>query len=186
MSTDGIRSCPQRTPAIARQHAEAGGRGSRDHGLDFVIRPVCLAERRRPRRFFRPMGARVPAMARQIDAAAERQLIVDHDNLLMVGAADGMMIVESEVERREASAIRAAIASTDRARACRVRRSPTSGCSSEAVGVAARHRRAACRAASARPAPRRRDARSMCAVISQPRLNTVLRALSRACRTSRK
>ena len=42
------------------------------------------------------MGARVPAMARQIDAAAERQLIVDHDNLLMVGAADGMMIVEPE------------------------------------------------------------------------------------------
>ena len=35
-------------------------------------------------------------MARQIDAAAERQLIVDHDNLLMMGGADGMVIVKSE------------------------------------------------------------------------------------------
>jgi hypothetical protein len=35
-------------------------------------------------------------MARQIDAPAERQLIVDHDNLLVMGGADGMVIVKSE------------------------------------------------------------------------------------------
>ena len=56
------------------------------------------------------MRARVPAMAGQIDAAAERQLIVDHDDLLMVAGADGMTIVEPESDAVEAFAIRAAIA----------------------------------------------------------------------------
>ena len=42
------------------------------------------------------MRARIPAMARQIDAAAERQLIVDNDDLLMMASADGMVIVEPE------------------------------------------------------------------------------------------
>ena len=65
------------------------------------------------------------------------------------------------IERLEASAIRAAIASTDRARACRARRSPTSGCSTEGVGVVARHGRAACRAASARPRAATPGSRSM-------------------------
>ena len=35
-------------------------------------------------------------MAGQIDAAAERQLVVHHDDFLMVGAADRMAVVESE------------------------------------------------------------------------------------------
>ena len=35
-------------------------------------------------------------MAGQIDAAAERELIVDDDDLLMMRAADGMTIVEAE------------------------------------------------------------------------------------------
>ena len=42
------------------------------------------------------MRARVPAMARQIDAAAERQLIVDHDHLLVMAGADGMTVVKPE------------------------------------------------------------------------------------------
>ena len=61
-----------------------------------MIRPVRLADRRRPRRFLEPVRARVPAMAGQIDAAAERELVVDDDDLLMVRAADGMAIVEAE------------------------------------------------------------------------------------------
>ena len=35
-------------------------------------------------------------MAGQIDAAAERQLIVDDDDLLVMAGADGMMVVEAE------------------------------------------------------------------------------------------
>ena len=42
------------------------------------------------------MRPRIPAVPRQIDAAAERQLIIDNDNLLMMGSADGMVIVEPE------------------------------------------------------------------------------------------
>ena len=89
LATGGIRSSPERAPAIAREHAEARRRRARHHGLDFVVRPIRLAERCLPRRFLGPVRARVPAMARQIDAAAERQLIVDDDDLLMVQAPTG-------------------------------------------------------------------------------------------------
>ena len=37
-------------------------------------------------------------MARQVDAAAERQLVVDDDDLLMMRGADGMVVVEAEAD----------------------------------------------------------------------------------------
>ena len=78
------------------------------------------------------MRAGVPAMARQIDAAAKGQLIVDDDDLLMVAGADRMMVVEAEAHAAVACATAAASASAARARACRPSRNPRSGCSNAA------------------------------------------------------
>ena len=86
----------ERTPAVAGQHPETGRNRARHHRLDFVIRRVGLARGCRPRRLLDSMSGRVPAMARQIDAAAERQLVVHDDDFLMVGAAYGMAVVETE------------------------------------------------------------------------------------------
>ena len=47
-------------------------------------------------RLFEPMRACVPAMAGQIDAAAERELVVDHNDFLMMRATDGVVVVEAE------------------------------------------------------------------------------------------
>ncbi len=44
------------------------------------------------------MVARVPPVSRQIDAAAKRQLIVNHDDLLVMARADWMVIIESEAD----------------------------------------------------------------------------------------
>ena len=93
--TGGSCFVAQRAPPIACQLAEARRRGPVDHGLHLVIRAVRLAAGD-PRGFLDPMRARVPSVAGQIDAAAERELIVNDHDLLMVAAADRMAVVEAE------------------------------------------------------------------------------------------
>src|SRR3546814_10542851 len=45
-------------------------------------------------------SAVVPAALRQVDAAEEGDLVVDHHNLLMMAGADRMVIVEFEMNTR--------------------------------------------------------------------------------------
>ena len=74
----------ERAPTIARQHSEARRGRAHDHGLHFMVRPIDFTDRRLSRRFVGPVRARVPPVAGEIDAAAERQLIVDDDDFLMM------------------------------------------------------------------------------------------------------
>src|SRR5262245_22389100 len=83
-------------PAIARQGTESRRKWPGCHGLDLVVRPVGLACGR-PRWFFDSMCAGVPPMTSEVDPATERELVVDHDDFLMVRAAERDAIVETEL-----------------------------------------------------------------------------------------
>src|SRR4029078_12272761 len=83
-------------PPIAGQSAETRGNRPSHHCVDLVARTVRLSREGHARRFGHAMRARVPSTAREVDAATERELIVDDDNLLVMRAADGMTIVKSE------------------------------------------------------------------------------------------
>ena len=83
-------------PTVAHEGPESGRRRATQHRLHLVIRPVRLAQRRRPGRLVGPVCGGVPPMPGQVDAAAERQGVVDDDDLLVMGAADRMVVVEAE------------------------------------------------------------------------------------------
>ena len=87
--------------------------------------------------------------------------------------------------RVAAFASRAAIATTDRARACRAGRNPRSGCSSEGADASGDECEQLVEPGRlvGRSMP---GSRSTAARMSQPRMNTVCRAASSACRTRRK
>ena len=90
------RLLPHGAPPVADQRAETGRGRAAQHRLHLVIRAVRRAHRRRPGRFVDPVRRGVPAMPGQVDAAAERHRVVDDDDLLVVRAADRVMVVEAE------------------------------------------------------------------------------------------
>ena len=168
--------------AAARRRARATDRVPARRGSRPPVRSPSPAPRdtaRRPcpaaypRGLLEPMRARVPAMAGQIDAAAERELIVDDDDLLMVDAADGMAVVEAEPDASRHAP--AEPPSRERIALERVERGVVPG---QDVAAKARSpprdvREQLDRAGSARPTPSAPGSDRRVAVMSQPRMNTV-------------
>ena len=88
----------ERPPPIAHERAERGRRRPVHHRLHFVVRLVGLVAGIQAHGFLHAMLAGVPSMSGEIDPAAERELVVDHDHLLMVRAAQRVAGVEGEVQ----------------------------------------------------------------------------------------
>ena len=83
-------------PALARQRAELRGCLTLDRDLHVVKRPVRAAVRSDAPRIVRRVRRGVPATGRQIEAAEERDGIVDHHDLLMMAGAERVVGVEME------------------------------------------------------------------------------------------
>ncbi|KGD59276.1 hypothetical protein DP49_6626 [Burkholderia pseudomallei] len=83
-------------PALARERADRGRRVAVEHRLHVVKRRVARAVRIDAARLVGRMPRRVPARARQIEAADERDAIVDHDELLVMRRAARVRAVEPE------------------------------------------------------------------------------------------
>jgi hypothetical protein len=84
--------------ALARALREHLRRFTVDHHLHVVhgnVGPVLRIDAARIRR---AVLLRVPAAQREIHAAAERDLVVDHDGLLVVRGAERQMTVEQDVD----------------------------------------------------------------------------------------
>ena len=85
-------------PAGAGELAQRGGRVAVDHHLNVVHGRVGAADRIDAARLARQVSGRVPAPDRQIQPAREGDRVVDDDDLLVVGGAERMRIVEVERE----------------------------------------------------------------------------------------
>ena len=84
------------TPALARQLRQRLGGRTIDHHLDVVERPVGMARGIDALGVLRRMGGGVPAPDREVEAAGESHRIVDHDDLLVLRAAEGDRVVDAE------------------------------------------------------------------------------------------
>ena len=85
-------------PAVARQLDERPGGRAFHHHRHVVPRAVTRAAGALAPVVALAMVARIPAPVGHVDAAAHRQLVVDHDDLLMMAAADRVDAVELEVD----------------------------------------------------------------------------------------
>jgi hypothetical protein len=83
-------------PALAHQFAERLRRGAVEHCLHVVHRLVRRRVRIAPEQGVRMMRGRVPARTGQVDAAREREPVVDHDELLMMRRAERVLAIELE------------------------------------------------------------------------------------------
>ena len=93
-------------PALARQLSQRTRGFVVDQRADIVEWRVAAAVGVVPRRIGGQMARRVPAVEREVEAADERQRIVDDDELLMVRGAGRMMICRARNAGGFASASR--------------------------------------------------------------------------------
>jgi hypothetical protein len=87
-------------PALGGDGGDGDGRIAVDHHLDVMDRRIGLAEGINARRLVGRVVDVVPAALGQVHAADERQRAVDADDLLMVGRAQRMVVVELEMDAR--------------------------------------------------------------------------------------
>ena len=86
-------------PALARQLRQRLRRRAIDHHLDVVERPIGMARGIDAMRIVARVGRRVPAPDREVEAAGEGDRIVDHDDLLVLRAAEGTELSMQSVTR---------------------------------------------------------------------------------------
>ncbi len=93
-----VRHFAQHREPRARILADRGGRVAVEHRLHVVKRavrhPACIATARVVGR----VRGRIPAFARQVEPADEREPVVDHDELLVMRRAARMRVVEPEAD----------------------------------------------------------------------------------------
>jgi hypothetical protein len=85
-------------PALAEEPSDRAGRFALDEDLRVVHGAVCGALRVGAARVDRQVLGRVPAAVGEVDAAAERERVVDHDELLVVAPAERNPVVVAEAE----------------------------------------------------------------------------------------
>ena len=87
-------------PAVARQLAQRR-RGRAVHRHHHVVeRVVEVAVGPPPAGIVVDMAARVPAVRRDVDTAAERQGVVDHHQFLVVAGAGRVLAIDAEGDAR--------------------------------------------------------------------------------------
>ncbi len=96
LRADRDRAPARLQPARSRLLADSGGGVAVEHRVHVVERPVRHAVLVAAARIVGRMRGRVPAGARQVEPADEREPVVDHDELLVMRRAARMRIVEPE------------------------------------------------------------------------------------------
>ena len=89
-------------PSLPAQLGQRRGCSARQRCRGVMPRRIGLARWSHPARFMIVMGTSVPPRARDVDAAAKCQAIVDRNNLLVVRSAGGMVTVKFCVNARMA------------------------------------------------------------------------------------
>jgi hypothetical protein len=84
-------------PALPRQLAQRRGGRPVDHHHHLVTRVVTLLPRHDPPLVLLQVRGGVPAIHRDVAAAAEGDLVVDHQHFLVVAGAEGDGIVQPEL-----------------------------------------------------------------------------------------
>ena len=85
-------------PALARELAVRRRGRPVEHHLHVVEGRVLLAGRVAAQRIVRAVALRIPAAAREVEPAHERDLVVHHDDLLVMAGRDRVRGVEAELQ----------------------------------------------------------------------------------------